>query len=87
MNSSYRTKSVEGIVMLSTLELEIVHAIALGLRNSEIAGQLGLSHAAVREQIQEIMSKLNLTCRLELILLVHAENSRINLGLRAAHSR
>jgi len=77
-------KITEETVMLSILEMGIVYAIACGFHDSEIARELGLSEVAVQDHLQEIMSKLEVTSRVELIFLVHMDNSPITLDRRAA---
>jgi DNA-binding NarL/FixJ family response regulator len=70
--------------MLSSLEVEIIRAIASGGSDPQIADQLDRSETVLQEHVKEIMSKLNVSSRLELILLAYSEGSPIKLGRPAA---
>jgi len=58
--------------MLSPLERQITNSIVSGHRNSEIAGQIGISEAAVQEHLLAVMNKLNVTSRVELLLFAYS---------------
>ncbi|MEC0371115.1 response regulator transcription factor [Paenibacillus chibensis] len=50
---------------LSTREVEVLHKLALGLRNQDIAKALYLSEGTVKNYISNIYSKLNVKGRRE----------------------
>jgi two-component system NarL family response regulator len=54
---------------LSERELEVLRGVATGLSNDEIARQLGISPAAVRNHVGNILVKLQLRSRIEAALL------------------
>ncbi|USB33210.1 response regulator transcription factor [Paenibacillus sp. YPG26] len=54
---------------LSTRELEVLHKLASGLRNQDIAEALSLSEGTVKNYISSIYSKLNVSGRREAIRL------------------
>ena len=58
-----------GTAELSSRELEILHCIARGLSNKEIAGELFLSANTVRNHVQRLSSKLGAHSRLEAVVL------------------
>ncbi|MCG3119597.1 MAG: Transcriptional regulatory protein LiaR [bacterium] len=64
-------KTVQSPAALSERELEVLRALAEGLSNKEIAGQLSISLPAVRLHLKNIYAKLHV-------------NSRTGLFLRAA---
>jgi two-component system NarL family response regulator len=53
---------------LSERELEVLRGVATGLSNDEIARQLGISPAAVRNHVGNILVKLQLRSRIEAAL-------------------
>lgn len=63
MNSTSSTKSNE--YGLSTREIEVLHKLALGLRNQDIAEALFLSEGTIKNYISTIYSKLNVSGRRE----------------------
>jgi two-component system NarL family response regulator len=56
-------------VKLSDRELEVLRGVATGLSNEEIAQQLDISPAAVRNHVGNILVKLQLRSRIEAALL------------------
>jgi two-component system nitrate/nitrite response regulator NarL len=54
---------------LSARELQVVRAVAAGLRNRAIAEQLGIAEGTVKLHLHNIYEKLNIDSRLELMLL------------------
>jgi len=58
---SEHLKKVPGISLLSPREIEIVHLVAEGLTNKEIAGKLFLSFHTVKTHRKNIIKKLGFT--------------------------
>jgi two-component system nitrate/nitrite response regulator NarL len=54
---------------LSARELQVVRAVAAGLRNRAIAEQLGIAEGTVKLHLHNIYEKLRIDSRLELMLL------------------
>jgi DNA-binding NarL/FixJ family response regulator len=54
---------------LSARELQVVRAVAAGLRNRAIADQLGIAEGTVKLHLHNIYEKLHIDSRLELMLL------------------
>jgi DNA-binding NarL/FixJ family response regulator len=65
---------------LTVRENEIVHYLVRGLRNPEIAACIGTSRHTVRNQIQSIFSKLDVSTRAELVAVVLANGWARGLG-------
>jgi DNA-binding NarL/FixJ family response regulator len=57
-----------GLARLSPGELEVLDAVALGLRNKAIAKLCGLSEATVNTKIKRIMQKLGVSNRTQAAL-------------------
>jgi DNA-binding NarL/FixJ family response regulator len=55
---------------LSAREQEVLSAVSRGLRNRDIAGELGISPATVRNHVQNITQKLGVRSKLEAMALV-----------------
>lgn len=74
MDRAFELASVEPpadpLAPLSTRDRHIVEAAAAGLRNRQIAAQLGLTEAAVKTYLHRIFDRLGVTNRTELALLV-----------------
>jgi len=66
---------------LTRREREIVRHVALGLRNAEVAAQLGISEMTVKTHMNNVFQKLGVRDRVELTL--HA----IRTGLVGIHER
>jgi DNA-binding NarL/FixJ family response regulator len=60
----------EGMQLLTRREEEVVHLIADGLKNREIAQQLKVTEHSVRNYIYRIFEKLGVSSRVELILYI-----------------
>ncbi|MEI9974386.1 MAG: response regulator transcription factor [Ignavibacteriota bacterium] len=52
---------------LTTREIEVLQGIALGLRNKEIAHQLGVSESTVNAHVKHILEKLHATDRTQAV--------------------
>lgn len=60
--------SKSGSTQLSRREVEIVHYVAVGLRNAEIASRLSITETTVKTHLNNIFKKLELRDRVELAL-------------------
>jgi DNA-binding NarL/FixJ family response regulator len=60
---------------LTTREVEVLQSVAAGLRNKEIAYQLGISEATVNAHIKHILEKLNASDR------THAVTTALRRGI------
>ena len=60
--------SNSGSRQLSGREVEIVHYVAVGLRNAEIASRLSITETTVKTHLNNIFKKLELRDRVELAL-------------------
>lgn len=58
---------------LTDTEIRVAHAAARGLSNKEIAAELGISYRTVEMHVSHILSKKNLSNRVELALLIERE--------------
>lgn len=58
------------LTSLSTREREIVHLIAAGASNKEVAAKLDISERTVKGHLSNVFQKLGVTDRLKLVLLV-----------------
>jgi DNA-binding NarL/FixJ family response regulator len=64
------------MTLMTRREEEVVHLVADGLKNREIAQQLKVKEHSIRNYIYRIFEKLGVSSRVELILYVfsHREN-------------
>ena len=53
--------------VLTSRELAVLHLMALGLRNKEIAGQLGITEQTTQGHVKSILSKLHVKDRTEAV--------------------
>jgi DNA-binding NarL/FixJ family response regulator len=60
---------------LTTREIEVLQCIAAGLRNKEVAYQLGVSEATVNAHVKHILEKLNVSDR------THAVTTALRRGI------
>lgn len=72
-----RLKSAEGMPLLTRREEQVVHLVADGLKNREIAERLGVKERSVRNYIYQIFDKLGVSSRVELILHVFSQRDSI----------
>jgi DNA-binding NarL/FixJ family response regulator len=56
---------------LTEREGEVIRAVARGLSNSEVAGELTMSEATVKAHVSRSLAKLGLTNRVQAAILVH----------------
>ncbi len=59
------------IESLTARECDIVHALAKGLKNKEIADKLCISETTVRHHFTQIFSKVHVTSRQQLLIMAH----------------
>jgi two-component system, NarL family, nitrate/nitrite response regulator NarL len=64
-----RTAGSAGLSLLSKRELDVVHCLAEGLTNREIAERLGLSQHTIKNYLFRVFDKLGVSSRLELLYL------------------
>ena len=64
-----RTAAAGGLGQLSKRELDVVHCLAEGLTNREIAERLGLSQHTIKNYLFRVFDKLGVSSRLELLYL------------------
>jgi DNA-binding NarL/FixJ family response regulator len=64
-----RAVDAKGSALLSKRELEVVHCLAQGFTNREIAEQLGLSQHTIKNYLFRIFDKLGVSSRIELLFL------------------
>lgn len=64
-----RTLEANGLSLLSKRELDVVHCLAEGLTNREIAERLGLSQHTIKNYLFRVFDKLGVSSRLELLYL------------------
>jgi DNA-binding NarL/FixJ family response regulator len=60
--------SATGTATLTARELDIVHAVARGLRNKAIAAKLRVTEGTVKVHLHNIYKKLGLGSRLSLMI-------------------
>jgi len=60
----------ERLAMLTDRETDVVHAVARGLSNTEIARELAMSEATVKAHVSRSLAKLALSNRVQIALLV-----------------
>jgi len=61
----------EAFADLTARELEIVRAVARGLSNAEVGGELGLTEATVKTHLTSILRKLELRDRTQVVVLAY----------------
>jgi DNA-binding NarL/FixJ family response regulator len=59
------------LTALTEREQEVVRAVARGLSNAEIAGELGMAETTVKAHVSRALAKLGLTNRVQAAMLVH----------------
>jgi two-component system nitrate/nitrite response regulator NarL len=72
---------------LTPRELEIAGKIAAGLSNREVGRQFLISERTVKHHLTNIFTKMGVSSRLELAVLVHDKNGSRPLALSKANSR
>ena len=82
-----RLVNARGDILLSPREQEVVHWVAEGLTNREIADRLGLTENTIKNYMFRIFEKLGISKRVELVLYA-ASSSYLQLpprGLQMSH--
>jgi DNA-binding NarL/FixJ family response regulator len=64
-----RALDANGMSLLSRRELDVVHSLAEGLTNREIAERLGLSQHTIKNYLFRVFDKLGVSNRLELLFM------------------
>jgi DNA-binding NarL/FixJ family response regulator len=64
-----RALDANGMSLLSKRELDVVHSLAEGLTNREIAERLGLSQHTIKNYLFRVFDKLGVSNRLELLFM------------------
>src|SRR5277367_361891 len=64
-----RAVDANGLNLLSKRETEVVHSLAEGLTNREIAERLGLSQHTIKNYLFKVFDKLGVSSRMELLCL------------------
>lgn len=72
---------------LTPRELEIASKIAAGLSNKEVGRQFLISERTVKHHLTNIFTKMGVSSRLELAVLVHGKNASRPLAFSKANSR
>jgi DNA-binding CsgD family transcriptional regulator len=71
-----------GMNLLSKRELEIVHGVAQGLTNLEIAERLNLSPHTIKNCLFRIFDKLGVSNRVELLVMTMSRDGHVGSGLQ-----
>ncbi|HET7194739.1 MAG TPA: response regulator transcription factor [Nocardioides sp.] len=70
--AGHRSEEAEGrLAMLTAREREVALAVARGLSNTEIGGELYLSVPTVKAHVSRLYDKLEVTNRVQIAILVH----------------
>src|SRR5271167_4489588 len=74
--SAHHVRAVDarGMNLLSKREVEVVHSVALGLTNREIAEQLGLSQHTIKNCLFRVFDKLGVSSRVELLFMTLSQD-------------
>lgn len=75
-----RTIGADGLSLLSRRELDVVHCLAEGLTNREIAERLGLSQHTIKNYLFRVFDKLGVSSRLELLSLTLSQSPGSSAG-------
>jgi len=83
-----RAQSGDGLNLLTKREMEVVHCLAEGLTNREIAERLGLSQHTIKNYLFRVFDKLGVSSRVELLFMTlsQANAERASLADLAASS-
>ncbi len=81
-----RLVNASGSELLAPREQEVVHWVAEGLTNREIANRLGLSENTVKNYMFRIFDKLGISKRVELVLYAASQYARAQSPSQDGHS-
>lgn len=70
-----RESAAARLTQLTERELEVATAIASGASNAEVAAQLFMSEATVKAHVTRLLSKLEVSNRVQIAILVHDASS------------
>lgn len=79
--SNDRTRAEVFHGRLTSRELEIVHSLARGFKNKQIADRLNIKEATVRRHLTVIFSKMHVSSRQQLLISAH-QQGLIEFGAR-----
>ena len=71
--------------LLTDRELEVLHLVAKGLSNSEIAGTLFVGEATVKTHVSNLLTKLDIRDRIHVVIFAY-ENGLVG-GAGRSHSQ
>lgn len=80
-----RAVDAKGMSLLSKREMEIVHVVAQGMTNREIADSLGLSPHTVKNCLFRVFDKLGISNRVELLFMTLGRDHHVPSGLEQLH--
>jgi DNA-binding NarL/FixJ family response regulator len=69
--NSRRARAAERLDMLSDREREVAIEVARGASNADVAARLYMSEATVKAHVSRLLTKLDLTNRVQVAILVH----------------
>ncbi len=72
---TFRAVNAEGMNLLSERELQVVHGLAEGLSNREIADRLRLSQHTVKNYLFRVFDKLGVSSRVELLFMTLSQGA------------
>lgn len=65
------TSAAPELELLTDRELEVLHLVAKGLSNSEIAGTLFVGEATVKTHVSNLLTKLNIRDRIHVVIFAY----------------
>jgi DNA-binding NarL/FixJ family response regulator len=79
LSPNIKAMDANGLNILSKREIEVVHSLAEGLTNREIASRLGLSQHTIKNYLFRIFDKLGVSSRMELLFLTLNQNVALSI--------
>ena len=70
-----RRSAAQRLALLTDREREVADAVGSGASNAEIAASLFMSEATVKAHVSRLFSKLEVTNRVQIAILVHDSRS------------
>ncbi len=80
LSPNIKAVDANGLNLLSKREIEVVHSLAEGLTNREIASRLDLSQHTIKNYLFRIFDKLGVSSRMELLFLTLNQNSGLSMS-------